>query len=67
MTKEQSLAHRICETFAGIVQEKNKRIEELEDVIEGFVHGIEANGGEKWMPHRVARAKEILAKGKWSF
>jgi len=67
MSDEQTLAHRICETFANIVRKQDDRIKELEDTVEALLNGIETHGAEKWMPHRVERAKEMLAKNKWSF
>lgn len=66
MGDDQTLAHRICESFAKVVRGQDERIKELEDMISSLVEGIESHGAEKWMPHKVERAKELLVKNKWS-
>ncbi len=42
------------------MQEAATEIEKLRAALRGLVAGIEYHGAEKWMPHRVERARAAL-------
>lgn len=43
-----------------VAEEAATEIEKLRAALRGLIAGIEYHGAEKWMPHRVKRARDAL-------
>lgn len=55
-------AGKAIETLCDDVEEREHYIRLLYASVAELVDGIENHGADKWMPHRVRRAVEILNK-----